>query len=115
MKDKCLKTYTIIGVFFVLAAGSLAHFLYDWTGSNAIAGLFVPVNESVWEHMKLLFFPMHRFRLMPWNHSRNLADPCFLLRLYLHPWQKHLPFGHWHLCPKHRHRVPAGLPAGRLL
>lgn len=58
MKDKCLKTYTIIGVFFVLAAGSLAHFLYDWTGSNAIAGLFVPVNESVWEHMKLLFFPM---------------------------------------------------------
>ncbi len=58
MKNKCLKAYTIIGVFFVLAVGSLAHFLYDWTGSNAIAGLFVPVNESVWEHMKLLFFPM---------------------------------------------------------
>lgn len=53
-----LKGYTIAGVFFVLVIGTLAHFLYDWTNDNAVIGLFVPVNESVWEHMKLLFFPM---------------------------------------------------------
>ena len=55
---KPLKKYTIIGITFVLIAGSLAHFLYDWTGNNYIVGLFTPVNESIWEHMKLLFFPM---------------------------------------------------------
>ena len=55
---KLLKRYTIIGIIFVLVTGTLAHFLYDWTGSNPIAGLFTPVNESIWEHMKLLFFPM---------------------------------------------------------
>ncbi len=55
---KYLKRYTIIGIVFVLITGTLAHFLYDWTERNHIVGLFTPVNESIWEHMKLLFFPM---------------------------------------------------------
>lgn len=55
---KKLKQYTIIGIIFVLLTGTLAHFLYDWSGQNHIIGLFTPVNESIWEHMKLLFFPM---------------------------------------------------------
>ncbi|MDE6025974.1 MAG: hypothetical protein K2G45_11030 [Lachnospiraceae bacterium] len=55
---KHLKRYTIIGIFFVLITGTLAHFLYDWTGNNHIVGFFTSINESTWEHMKLLFFPM---------------------------------------------------------
>ncbi len=53
-----LKRYMIIGIIFVLIAGTLSHFLYDWTGNNHIVGLFTPINESIWEHMKMLFFPM---------------------------------------------------------
>lgn len=53
-----LKKYMITGIVFVLITGTLAHFVYEWTGNNFIAGLFTPVNESVWEHMKLIFFPM---------------------------------------------------------
>ena len=37
--------------------GTLNHFLYDWSGKNPVIALFTPVNESVWEHMTLLFFP----------------------------------------------------------
>lgn len=55
---KHLKRHTIIGIVFVLITGTLAHFLYDWTGNNYIVGFFTPINESIWEHMKLLFFPM---------------------------------------------------------
>lgn len=55
---KQLKIFTIIGIIFVIITGTLAHFLYDWTGNNYIIGLFTPVNESIWEHMKLVFFPM---------------------------------------------------------
>lgn len=55
---KRLKCFTIAGIFFVLITGSLAHFLYGWSGNNHIVGLFTPVNESIWEHMKLIFFPM---------------------------------------------------------
>ncbi len=53
-----LKRYTVIGIIFVMIAGTLSHFLYDWLGQPSIVGLVTPVNESVWEHMKLLFFPM---------------------------------------------------------
>lgn len=53
-----LKKYMIIGAVFVLIAGTLAHFLYEWSGKNYIVGLVTPVNESIWEHMKLVFFPM---------------------------------------------------------
>ena len=55
---KQLKSYTIAGLFFVLIIGTLSHFFFEWSGNNFIIGLFSPVNESVWEHMKLIFFPM---------------------------------------------------------
>lgn len=61
---KHLKHYTIIGIIFVLIAGTLAHFLYDWTWNNHIVGFFTPINESIWEHMKLLFFPMLLYSLI---------------------------------------------------
>lgn len=60
---KQLKQYTIVGVFFVLIAGTLSHFLYDWTNNSLLAGFFTPVNESVWEHMKLIYFPMLLYSL----------------------------------------------------
>lgn len=55
---KRLKLYLILGFLFTAVLGTLWHFLYDWTGRGAIAALFFPVNESTWEHMKLIFFPM---------------------------------------------------------
>lgn len=42
----------------VLAAGTLLHFAYQWSGDNPVAGAFSAVNESVWEHMKLVFMPL---------------------------------------------------------
>lgn len=32
----------------------LTHFLYDWF-PNSITALFFPVNESIWEHMKMIY------------------------------------------------------------
>lgn len=55
---KQLKRYMVFGICFVLLTGTLSHFLYEWTENNFVIGLFAPVNESVWEHMKLIFFPM---------------------------------------------------------
>ncbi len=60
---KHLKRYTIIGIIFYLITGTLSHYLYDWTGNNYIVGLFKPINESIGEHMKLLFFPMLLYSL----------------------------------------------------
>lgn len=52
-----LFCWEIAGFIFVIVTGTILHFVYNWTGQNRIAGIFSPVNESTWEHLKLLFFP----------------------------------------------------------
>ncbi len=61
---KRLKVYLIIGIFFTHISGTLFHFLYEWSNYNTIVGFFMPVNESIWEHMKLVFFPMLLYSLI---------------------------------------------------
>ena len=70
-----LKHYTILGILFVIIAGALSHFVYEWSGNNFILGFFFPVNESTWEHMKLCFFPMLLYSCFM---NRKLKDdyPC---------------------------------------
>ena len=49
-----LKRIKIIGFFGVFALTFLFHFLYEWL-PNPVFAVFFPVNESIWEHMKLLY------------------------------------------------------------
>lgn len=55
--------WQLVGFSVVSLLGTLLHFLYDWTGST-VAALFSGVNESTWEHMKLLFFPLFLFAIV---------------------------------------------------
>lgn len=57
-------SWQVAGFCFTSAMGTLLHFLYDWTGKSPVIGLFSAVNESIWEHMKLLFVPMLIFSLI---------------------------------------------------
>jgi hypothetical protein len=45
------------GFAFTVLAGTLLHFLYDWLGKAIWVAPFSSVNESTFEHMKILFFP----------------------------------------------------------
>ena len=55
--------WQLIGFSVVALGGTLLHFLYDWTKSILVAP-FSGVNESTWEHMKLLFWPMFLFAVV---------------------------------------------------
>lgn len=52
-----IRLYHRIGFFVIAFLSAPLHFLYDWLGENPIVGSFVPVNESVWEHLKLALWP----------------------------------------------------------
>ncbi|MBE6598230.1 MAG: hypothetical protein E7638_02170 [Ruminococcaceae bacterium] len=41
--------------------GTLLHFLFDWTGKSLLTASFSAVNESTFEHMKILFVPLFLF------------------------------------------------------
>ena len=47
----------MIGTIFIIFLGSALHFTYALSGSNPVIGSFSPVNESVWEHLKMVFWP----------------------------------------------------------
>ena len=48
----------MISTFLVLVVGFLSHFLYEWSNHNVLVGILCPVNESIWEHLKLIYYPM---------------------------------------------------------
>ncbi len=54
---KALLRWELVGFVFVISLGSLLHFVYDWSDRSSFVACFAPVNESTWEHLKLLFFP----------------------------------------------------------
>ncbi|SHJ81142.1 DUF6512 family protein [Hespellia stercorisuis] len=61
---KNLKHAELIGIIFTIVVGSLLHFVFEWSGRNQFVGLFSAVNESTWEHMKLLFFPYMLYAIL---------------------------------------------------
>lgn len=47
----------LIGILFIVAVGSILHFTYEASGNLMWVGVFSAMNESVWEHLKLAFWP----------------------------------------------------------
>jgi len=47
----------VFGAVFMALLGSALHFFYGWFGQSTLMGLLAPVNESIWEHAKLVFLP----------------------------------------------------------
>lgn len=71
------RTRIILRYLFVTLLGVFLHFAYELSGDNTIVGFFAPVNESVWEHLKLIFFPM--LLLTFWDlFTRYRSTPNFL-------------------------------------
>ena len=58
MKRKDIFLFEIISTIFIIFLGFILHFLYEWTNNNIIVASFSAINESTWEHLKILFFPM---------------------------------------------------------
>lgn len=61
------------GFLFTGALGALLRVVYGWSGRGAFTGIFSSVNESAWEHMKLLFVPLFLF---------SVVQVCLLGRNY---------------------------------
>ena len=72
------KYIFITGFLFTAVLGTLSHFFYEWSGNATLIGLFCPVSESAWEHMKLLFFPALLYCLLL-KYIREKESPNIVL------------------------------------
>ena len=59
-----VKQRKLIGFLFVSVMGTFLHFFYEIAGGSIAAALISAVNESIWEHMKLVFYPMLLYSLV---------------------------------------------------
>jgi hypothetical protein len=72
--SKKVLIYEIVGTLFIVFLGSAFHFTYELSGKLAIVGAFSAVNESVWEHLKLAFWPSLIWLLIEYMPLKKLAN-----------------------------------------
>ena len=61
---RSIGLWQLVGFAVTSLVGTVLHFLYDWLDDARWIAPFSGVNESTWEHMKLLFIPMFLFALI---------------------------------------------------
>lgn len=54
---KKLAVCTLISALVAIGLGTFLHFALELSGGNFFVALFSAANESVWEHLKLIFIP----------------------------------------------------------
>lgn len=58
---RSINTWQLVGFGVTSLVGTLLHFVFDWSRQSVIVAPFSAVNESIWEHTKLLFVPLFLF------------------------------------------------------
>ena len=69
-----IRKWSIAGVVVTLVTGTLLHFVHEWFGGGFWASIGA-VNESTWEHLKLIFWPMFLFGICLLYTSQNFRPP----------------------------------------
>ena len=71
---RSIGIWQLLGFAVTSLGGTILHFLYDWLGGPVWVAPFSGVNESTWEHMKLLFWPMLLFAIVQRFFFRDRED-----------------------------------------
>lgn len=72
--NQSIPKYQLLGFAVASFGGTILHFLYNWLGEAIWAAPFSGVNESTWEHMKLLFWPMFLYAVVQSCFFRDRED-----------------------------------------
>lgn len=81
-----LKTIKIIGIFLIFLICFPLHFLYNLL-PNSLFSIFLPVNESIWEHMKIIYTSYIIYGIIDYFFliKNNIKFNNFLLQLFIIP------------------------------
>ena len=88
MERRRILFFELVGIVFIIIFGSVLHFTFEWSGHQAVVGVFSAVNESVWEHLKLGFWPAIVFALIEFKYlSKATSNFLFAktIGIYLIP------------------------------
>lgn len=74
------KRFFNIGFAALVLLGFFVHMAFDLSGNAKWAALFFPVNESVWEHMKLAYMALFMWGIAEIVYFRGLPRNFFIAK-----------------------------------
>jgi len=72
--ERSVLIYELIGIIFIVIFGSILHFTFELSGHNIIVAVFSAVNESVWEHLKLGFWPALIYAIIEYRYLNKKTN-----------------------------------------
>lgn len=52
-----VRFYHALGIFMIVLMAGPLHFAFESSDRNFLVSLVAPINESVWEHLKMVYWP----------------------------------------------------------
>jgi hypothetical protein len=80
LQKRTILNYELFGMLFISLLGGLLHFTFELSGYQPIVGLFSAVNESVWEHLKLGFWPALLYSIIEYRQIKKETNNFFLAK-----------------------------------
>jgi len=79
-EKKLVFIYELGGIVFIIIVGSLLHFTFELSGHQPVVGVFSAVNESVWEHLKLGFWPALVYAIVEYRYLKESTNNFFFAK-----------------------------------
>ncbi len=71
---KSILHWELGGIAFIVVLGSVLHFVFGWSGYAIPVAPIAAVNESIWEHLKLGFWPALVYAALEYSRFRKLTN-----------------------------------------
>jgi len=71
---KSILRWELGGIVFIVVLGTVLHFVFDWSGRWIPLASIAAVNESVWEHLKLGFWPALAYAALEYGRFGRSAN-----------------------------------------
>jgi hypothetical protein len=87
-KARSILIFELLGIVLIVLVGSALHFTFELSGDNPLVGVFSAVNESVWEHLKLGFWPALLYAVVEYRYLKRKTGsffPAKAVGIYLTP------------------------------
>ncbi len=71
---RAIRRRELIGIAVIAVVGSLLHFAFAWSGEMPAVAVFAAVNESVFEHLKMTYWPALLYAAIEYRLLKGVAN-----------------------------------------
>jgi hypothetical protein len=86
--QRSVLRWELVGIGVIFFVGAMFHFLFEWAGGWPPVGVIAAVNESVWEHFKIAFWPALIYAIIEYPFLKRSCHNFFIAKaigLYVMP------------------------------